>query len=375
LFGEADSHAGLAEKLIRRPFVIPRATRAFHLPARSLLCCLAALYLSLTACQHTRGTATEDAASRGVVLEGPKAVLPEVQFDFGVLTSGAVIGHDFLVRNEGRAPLSIQKVSMTTPLLVTRMPREVAPGSEGKIHFELETTKLAGKFDGLIILFLNDAALRQAILTFTGHVIPPIELSPMPSFFVAGQRGHGGRGAIEIVNREPEPLHIEKVQHRTDRFTTQLETLKQGQRYRLNLTLRPDGPLGKNADTILVSTSSKKMPSLKIDANTYLYERVHTFPELVALGTLRANNVAEASLTLMIYQEGGNDFQLKLSTDIPGLSLKWERGPEGDRYQAKITLNAEKMLRGAIKGSIFVDTNDPQFPRLIVPVYGQIVEH
>jgi hypothetical protein len=285
------------------------------------------------------------------------------------------VEHDFTVRNTGSSPLLIQKVSMTTPLLATRMPREIAPGAEGRIHFQLDTTNLAGKFDGAIVVFLNDASSLLADLTFTGRIMPPIEFSPMPAFFVAGQRGHGGRAGIEIVNHEPEPLRIEKIEHRTDRFTTQLETLKRGQRYRLNLSLRPDGPLGRNADTILVSTSSKRMPALKVDANTYLYERVHTFPEAVSLGTLRAGDADEAGLTLMIYQEGGKDFEVKLSTDIPGMSLKWERGPKGDRYQAKITLIGDKIAAGAIKGSIFVDTNDPQFSRLSVPVNGQFVDH
>jgi hypothetical protein len=90
-------------------------------------------------------------------------------------------------------------------------------------------------------------------------------------------------------------------------------------------------------------------------------------------GTLRVGGANGTALTLMIYQEGGKDFQVKLSTDVSALSLKWERGSKGDRYEAKIGLIAEKIPPGTIKGSIFVDTNDPQFSRLVVPVFGQIV--
>jgi hypothetical protein len=356
--------------------VISRAARAFLLlPWFVPSCLVASHHVVVAACEYDRGTIAQDPVLLDKNPEGPRAVFQEVGFQFGEVLSGTVIEHDFVVRNAGSAALSIQKVSMTTPLLVTQMPREIAPGAEGRIHFKLDTTNLVGKFDGAILVFLNDSELQQASLTFTGHIMPPIELSPMPAFFVAGQKGHGGRAAIEIVNHESEPLHIERIEHPTERFETRLETLKQGQRYRLTLTLRPDGPVGKSTDTILVSTSSKRMPSLKVAANTYLYERVHTFPELVALGKLHASDAAEMGLTLMIYQESGKDFQLKLSTDVPALNLKWERGTTGDRYQAKITLIPAKIPLGPIKGSIFVDTNDPQFPRLIVPVYGQIIEH
>lgn len=310
----------------------------------------------------------------GAASEVSKAVFPETHFEFGEVMSGAVVEHDFVVKNDGSAPLVIQKVSMTSPLLVTRMPHEVAPGAEGTIHFKLDTTNLEGKFEGTILVFLNGSALSQADLNFAGHIVPAIELSPMPAFFVSGQRGQGGRAAIEIVNHESEPLRIEKIEHPTERFTTELETLERGQRYRLTLNLKPDGPGGKTMDTILISTSSKRVPVLKVAANTYLYERVHTFPDVVNLGTWRVGDTREAAMTLMIYQEGGSDFQAKLSSDVPAVSLKWERGPKGDRYQATITLMSEKVRVGRIKGSVFIDTNDPGFPRVIVPVDGQIVE-
>ena len=331
--------------------------------------------------QHTVPPGARDFCPAGIALaslvapwEGPKAVFPEVRFEFGEVKSGVAVEHDFLVKNAGSASLVIQKVSMTTPLVVTRMPREVAPGAEDRIHFKLDTTNLAGKFEGAILVFLNEPELPQAELSFAGSVVPAIELSPMPAFFVAGERGRGGRAAIEIVNHETEPLQIEKVEHPSERFTTELETLERGQHYRLTLVLKPNGPGGKVSDTIVVRTSSQRMPVLRVAANTYLFERVRTFPDILDLGTLRAGDVGRVALTLMVYREGGSNFHARLSTDVAGLNLKWEQGPKGDRYQTTITLIPEKIRIGSIKGSIFIDTNDPEFPKVIVPVYGQIVE-
>jgi hypothetical protein len=268
----------------------------------------------------------------------------------------------------------IEKVSMTTPLLVTEMPRTVAPNAEGRIHFKLDTANLGGKFEGTILVSLNDPALPEARLSFSGYIVPAIELSPQPAFFVAGQRGQSKTAAIEIVNHESEPLRIEKIEHPVERFTTQLETMKPGQRYRLTLALKPDGHGGRSVDAILIRTSSKRMPVLKVAANTYLYERVHTFPEVVDFGKLPAGDAGRATVILMIHQEGGTDFKVNLSTDIPGLSLKPERGPKGDRYQVEISLTSEKIPVGSIKGSILINSNDTQFPTVSVPVYAQIVE-
>jgi uncharacterized protein DUF1573 len=302
----------------------------------------------------------------------PKAVFPQAGFEFGEVLSGTVVEHDFALRNAGSRPARIEKVSMTTPLLVTQMPREIAPGEENRIHFKLDTANLEGKFAGTILVFSNDPEQPQTRLSFSGRIVPAIEIRPRPAFFLAGQRGQGNRAALDIVNHEEQPLRIEKVEHPSERFTTQLETLKPGQHYRLTLALKPGGPGGRASGTILIRTSSKKMPELKIGANTYLYERVHAFPDFIDFGTWRAGEAAAAAVTMMIHQEGGSNFEARLSSDVPGLQLKAERGPKGDRYQVEITLLSQQVKVGPIKGSIFINTNDPQFPKILVPVSGQI---
>jgi len=303
----------------------------------------------------------------------PKAVFRQTRFEFGQVLSGVVVERDFVVKNEGGAPLVIQKIAMTTPLLVTRQTNEVAPGEEGTIHFKLDTASLVGKFQGAIVVFLNDPALPQAPLVFEGTVVPAIELSPIPAFFVAGLRGRGGQSAIEIINHEAEPLQIVRVEHPTDRFTTQVETLEDKRRYRLTLSLKPDGPGGRNTEEIVIATSSKRMPTFRIAANTYLFERVRTFPDGVDFGTVHVSDPRYPLQTLMIYKADGADFQVRVSTDVEACRLQSERGPQGDRYQVTVSLVGDGLKTGPINGSITIETNEPQFPKLMVPVSGLVL--
>lgn len=143
--------------------MIPRAIRAFLLLSFSFLIapCVWIYFGALTA-THNCATDAQNLALLGKNSERPKALFPEEGFEFGQVLSGTLVEHDFIVRNTGSLPLLIQKVSMTTPLLATRIPHEIAPGAEGRIHFKLDTTNLAGKFEGAILVFLNDAALLQA---------------------------------------------------------------------------------------------------------------------------------------------------------------------------------------------------------------------
>jgi hypothetical protein len=355
--------------------VIPLATK------RIVFLALSPLFTSCGSSPVMRPSGGQDFAtfkqtfsSQSIASDQQNTAFSEARFDFGEVLSGALVEHEFALRNLGSAPVVIEKVSMTPPLLVTQMPHAVAPGAEGKIHFQLDTTSVEGKFEGTILVSLSDPALPQTRLAFSGLVTPPIELSPRPAFFVAGQRGKGNQAVIEIVNHESPPLRIEKIEHPADRFTTKVETLKPGQRYRVTLALKPDGPTGRASDTILIRTSSKRMPVFKVAANTYLYERVHAFPDVVELGTWRSGEADRAPVVLMIHQEGGTDFKVQLSTDVPGLTLKSQRGPKGDRYQVELEPVSEGARVGPIRGSIFIDTNDREFPRVVVPVSGQIVE-
>lgn len=312
--------------------------------------------------------------------EAPKAVIPEARFAFGKVMQGTAIEHEFILRNEGTAVLRISGIRLTAPLVLGRMPAHIEPKAEVRLRFQLDTSKLSGPFEGQILISLNDPALPETRLFFEGQVVPPIELSPRPAFFVAARRGELRQTTIEIINHEPEPVQINSVEHPKERFATKLETIEEGRRYRLTLILNPDGPGGKKTETITVKTSSRSAPLLKIPANTYLRERVYAFPDEVDLGSLRLTDIkAQPDLlqrtaqTLMVYQWGGSDFRVKLRTDLPMLDLKWERGPKGDRYQATVTLIGEKLQAGPIKGSIIIETNDPEFPSLTVPVSGFIL--
>jgi hypothetical protein len=311
-----------------------------------------------------------------LVAQGPKAVVSSPSFEFAKVVQGQVVEHTFVLRNGGSAPLRIQGVSLTPPLTLSRMPAQIGPDEEVGLQVKLDTSKVAGFFSGEIEVQLNDPQQPTVACSVAGSVTPLIELSPMAALFVAGTRGTGGQGSIEIINHDREPLRILKLEHPAERFALKLDTLEDGSRYRLTLIMKPDGPAGKAADTILVHTSNPARPVLKVGANTYLRERVYTFPDVVDLGSLRLADLkgdrTRLAQTLMVYQQNGTDFGVTFSTGGP-LAIRGERGPKGDRWQATITIEDADLNAGPIRQSIVIETNDREFPKLTVPVVGTIL--
>src|SRR5882724_1499820 len=119
---------------IRRPFPWPQKKASVALLARSSVAVFILLSLPY-------------AFASGA----PKAVFAQTHFSFEKTVCGAVVEHDFILKNEGSTPLRIGKVSMTSPLLVTRMPREIAPGAAATIRLKLDTASLTGAFHGEIL--------------------------------------------------------------------------------------------------------------------------------------------------------------------------------------------------------------------------------
>lgn len=307
----------------------------------------------------------------------PTLSVPQTDFDFGKAVRGSVVEHAFRLVNDGSSPLRIRKVRLTPPLQPVHLPTQIPPHQEAEVRVKLDTRALGGVYQGVILLSFDSGAETE--LTVSGHVVLPIEVVP-PAIFAVAQRGEAKEVTVEIVNHEPDPVMIGAPRYSPGRFTTRLDTVQEGRRFRLTLTLSPEGLAGKNTDTILLKTSNPVVPELKIAAHTYLRERVYTFPDAVDLGVLRLQDIQQspellksAAQTLMIYRKETSDFQAKVSTDVPGISIKAERGPLGDRYQLTITLDREAIRVKTISGSIFIETNDAEFPKLTVPVSGEIV--
>lgn len=312
----------------------------------------------------------------------PKAVVAVAVHEFGSVAAGMRIEHEFLLRNEGDQPLRISGVSVTPPLQLLRAAAHVPPGGETRLPVLLETDGLSGAFDGELRVRVNDPAMPEVVFKLTGRVAPLIEFKPMAAFFVAGEKGKGAARSVEIINNSTEPLKILEVRHPVERFTTRLESVEEGKRYRLTLTLLPDGPEGRHVEKIVIRTNNPKRTELFVEANTWLRERVFTFPERVDFGALplsalKASEAGEATglvQILMVHSGGASGFKATATSSSPMLKVRGEPGPKGDRVQFWVSLDPAAIKAGPISAKLIIETNDAQFARLEVPVGGTILE-
>ena len=219
----------------------------------------------------------------------------------------------------------------------------------------------------------------QSQIVIRGYQVEGIDFQP-PVIFATVARGAVQEASLEITNRRPAPVKIFDVINPSKRFKARVETLEEGKRFRLIVTLKGEGPAGKQQDILELKTNLEDTPVFRIPVNTYVREKVRTFPESVFMGRYPLSEIhgnpavaRQRAQILMVYREGTTDFQITVTSDVPYLKISSERGPKGDRYENTIWIDPDLAQPGEIKGTIVVETNDPDIPKLSVPVSGNLL--
>jgi hypothetical protein len=301
-------------------------------------------------------------------------------YQFGQVRPDAAIRHTFSFRNSGAVPLEIQQVQLTPPLIVTKMTSRIEPGSEGRVSVEMQTPLKEGEFEGGIVVHFKDDMRKPETFYVEGEIVPAIEFIPHKVVLLSAQRGHPKAAVVEIVNHEAEPMDILHAECNAARFDCELATLEQGRRYRLTVTLKGEGPGAQQIDTLVLPTSSHGHPFLEIKAFSKIRDRVYAFPDTVDFDTISADYLKTRPqmagfLTheVTIFQAEGTDFQVSAETDVPFLKITTRTSAQfKDRVGLAVAVDPTKLKSGTVKGSIIVSTNDPDFPKLVIPVSGVV---
>jgi hypothetical protein len=309
----------------------------------------------------------------------PQVSLPEPSFHFEILGKSEPVEHTLAFVNNTTETLEAIHLRVTPPLAVPTLSKRVPPGQAGILHFRLDEPRPVGDYQGYIEVDFKNPGISNITFEVTGKITPLVEVKPFPAFFVATARGHTQEASVQLVNHDTNSLNITAIECPSHRFSLRLETNQPGRLYTLFLKLPGEGEAGRTNAPITLHTSSQKEPVLLIDANTYVHERVHTFPDDLDFGTMDSARVRTSETlrktltqTLMVYRDGGTNFQVTAKSDLPFLTTHAEPSPTGKQVQIEVALDPDKLRTGDFQGHLELVTNDREFPTMEISVKGQI---
>jgi len=301
-------------------------------------------------------------------VQAPKITLENTGYDFGAIDQAPTVTHRFAFRNGGGLELKLDNVRTSCGCTaVASTTAGIAPGASGAVDVTCDTAGAFGPQDKTVSVYSNDPTQPVSTLTLSGQVRAVAAADP-PRLYV----GHLGRGqtAAHDVRILGEIVSAGRIETIGKCVTATLSDTPNGRQ--LRVAIKDDAPLGAFNDTVTIATGNPRRPSLAVPVTGVVDGNVVVSPAQVNFGVVTAG--AEISRVVGVHNRGQRPFHISAVRLRPAIGTAAVSPlADGRGFRITITLNAG-LHPGKISGTLEVDTDDPEQPRIELPCLGRVVE-
>lgn len=309
----------------------------------------------------------------------PQATFGESRHDFGVVHQGDKVVHEFSIRNTGNTTLRLEEGRLSSSELSCRFPREIAPGGEAAVTVEWSTSHLRGKVEAEAVVKTNDPALPDASLVLSGKVEGPIELKPTPAIFLSTFQGEIKSEKLTIVSHETHPVSVRLTRPPSSHFTASVRPVEEGRVFDLVVDVAPGLPRGRYDESVVLDVRGSTLYRIEVPIHLTVNSDVYANPDVVDFGNIQPDVIAGTSgepdllqQSILLKRRTGAFRIESLRSDVGALTLKREpTGPSGT-FRIDVGLSRSRLTPGDLRGSIWIETDDPRFPEIVIPVRGHM---
>jgi hypothetical protein len=338
------------------------------------------------------GAVTPDEPKPAKVGPHPKAVVPETTHEFGAMRLGESREHEFVIRNEGKAPLRLGTPYTTCQCTVSEAAKKpIPPGGEGTVKLKWTPTAETASFDKGAVLKTNDPKMPEIRLSVVGKVEPLLITTPNGTWTIGDVTG---REDVEVAgyiySRLLDDFKIESIESSNPLLTAEAipvdgeELTEQEAKvaYKIKASLSPGMPVGKFKETLTIKTDIKdneQAANIEIPVQGTRQGPIQLIPTpgvrwnpeafALDLGQFPASKGAAATLSLFVTEPGDGEFKFEsVHSSVPGVEVELKRDesvPAGARQRYELRFRVPPGLppqahraKGAAK--VEVKTNHPE---------------
>ena len=366
----------------------PFTTRHYPMVALTVLFCIASLSVAphvdrdhphAESATPPAGQSEGEAAAAGsaapdtVVFIGPRMHVDAPVFDFGQVEQGEKITHAFRFTNQGNRALRVQSVKTScgcTAAVVAA--NTIPPGEEGTIQATFDTKRFAGHKAKNVRVHTNDPLSPVTILTLEGEITTEVQVEPAQVYMGRLQRGVPTTRIVTILYDQNKPFEITQITHSNPAISVRTEDVQIDTRpgKTLQVSVAKTAALGRLNDTLTITTTSPKKPTITIPVFGRIEGDVIVLPSQVSFGVVHQG--VGKTQTVHIKNRSAQPLSIKqvhssLDTVIPELA---EVTP-GKEFRLRLHVTADSKP-GKIRGSIEVITDHPEEKQLTIPLFGSV---
>lgn len=309
----------------------------------------------------------------------PKVVIPVPVWNAGHVARGERLATDFVIRNEGDAVLELLEVKPACGCTVASFDAKIAPGGQGKVHAELDTTGFLGAIAKGITVLTNDPANPRLQLTIQAEVESRMRATPGYARYIYVQ-GHGEAPIGQTVWATDFPdLEIREVVSPYPLLTTSFREAAAderspdttGRQWRVITTLQPDAAIGALTRPVVIRTNHPREPEFEIPVSGFVRPLFAATPATVDFGSVALDQEKRFGVALVNFGTDPVEIQA-VESSVAGITATAEEVAPGHRFALRLVLTPA-LAKGAVNGVIRVRTTSTRQPVFEIPVTGTVL--
>ncbi|MEA2561888.1 MAG: hypothetical protein QOH06_3392 [Acidobacteriota bacterium] len=311
----------------------------------------------------------------------PKAVAVEPIKDVGFVAKGDMASNEFVIRNDGDAPLELREVRAACGCTVADFDKLIAPGKTGKVRVTVDTKSFNGPTAKGVTVYTNDPAAPTIELTVRADVGQFIKMKPGYARFITVQ-GEAKEGKIvqtlwtpdktplEIVKVES-PYPFLKVRYWEAKPEERLAENADQQQWKVEILLNNDAPIGALSEPVKIHTNHPKQKLVQVPVSGFVRPVMAVTPPIVDMGQVSGANPVRFSLNVRNFATEPIKVT-SIAGDLQGINAKIEPVTEGREYTVQVTFQPEAR-KGPVNGKLTLTTDSKKVPWIEVQLKGNVI--
>lgn len=295
----------------------------------------------------------------------PMIICDESEYFFGSVTNTETVEHEFIISNEGGAPLFISAARVDCGCVLTRLAdKALAPGDRTKLGVKFNLKDRSGSQARRIIVESNDPAQPRLLLYLVGEAIAPMEIKPDRIYWGNIHTAAAAEKSCEIRFHENDESYINSIIPPDPSFAAELITLKPRRIYKVIIRTVPPLRPGSFETALRLLTDHPRFRTLEIPMQGRVVADIFAIPDELVLNPSEKGRNSRA---LLIYSGLKKKFKiLKVELPVPEIKATIRSMATGGGYRLDLrNLTPSPDLDGT---SIVIFTDSETMPVLTVPI-------
>lgn len=314
--------------------------------------------------------ATAVVASAGT----PKITFDRLVYDFGKTALVETVTGTFTYQNTGDAELKVEQPKPSCGCTVAKLSATtLAPGEKGELVFSLSVGAGSQKMKKEIIVPSNDPTNSHVSLGVRVETKSPFVAEPGGIDFGDVLLKSTTNASVVIRRSDGRKLTVTKLETTGNGLTAKFEPVDD-HAVRVTVTLTASGMPRLLSEQVKLTTSDSIGVAHVVFANAWLSGPVKLEPAALSWGMPNpadpkfedADVILSRQVTITAVSPGQKLVLSQPTSTLPGLKVTLEEVEKGRQY----LLDAEfpKRLTGSVQGTITVDSNLPEMPKINIPI-------